>query len=450
MPSRLPIPPISLWPPPREPRIAAELLEAVERRDPLGHAIHLILAGIFFLFAGVSTATLDFSSVPLLFYAALRLPNTWRAYPPVLATFSAVAFPAWIIWTALTLFWTSDLATGFEHFQSFRMVLLVAALWPVIRHRRGLALCLVIGMCVQTGAIALNAIGALPTDAGGLRRYLGFGSHSGHVTLWLSMAALTAIALLRGAGRVERWLLVAAVGIVVVGAFSAGGRGSQVGLVAGAIAILVVAVSSGRLSAKQWLTTAVALVVIAGATIALRGNDIRKAYSRIERQLAKAESNGDPRSSSAYRLYWWQLSLEQWRAAPIVGTGFGSWKEWATAQPQTIKLAERLEASTDDLILAHPHSVYLQTLGETGLVGEVLLLSAGIAILLRTRRGVRRDPVMLAGFATIVLWTVASGFEGNHISSRPSAALAIAISFATLPTLLPGRHQVPRADTGAA
>jgi O-antigen ligase len=430
------MPPLALWPPPRDPRIAAELIDAAEQRDPIGHGLHLILAALFCAFGGIATSTLEFTAGFLLFYAALRLPNTWRTYPPTMATLTASSIVAWFLWTALTLIWSPDPRAGLEHFAAFRMLLVIPALWPIIRHHRGLALCLVAGMCVQVIGLALNSLGWTHRPGDGLNRYVGFGSHPGHVTLWLSMAAMAAISLVRGSSPVMKFALIMATAILIVGSFAAGGRGSLLGLCCGAIVMLAVILTTGRLGIRQWLAVLAVVVVIAGATAFLRGDDLAKSYARIETQLDKSERKGDPRSSISYRLYWWQLAIKEWRSAPILGTGSGSWHEWASYQPETLRLADRLNASTDDLILSHPHSLYLQTLAETGAIGGALVLLVGFSLARGSFATARHDPVALAGITSLVVWGVSSIFEGNQTSPRSMAAFSLAVAFATLPALV--------------
>jgi O-antigen ligase len=413
-----------------------ELVGAAERRDPTGHGLHLILAGLFCALGGVATSTLEISSALLILYAIARLPNTWRIYPTLVTTWSWLGLTAWSAWTFATVLWSADRTEGAVQCGGFRMFLVIPALWPVIRHRRGLAMCLVAGMCFQALGVALSSFGLIRHGADGLNRYVGFGSHTGHVTLWLSIAAITAIALVRGAGPIARWFLIAAAGALIVAATTAGGRGSLLGLVAGGGVILIVVLMSGLLSARQWLAAGAVLIVIGATTAFLRGDDLKRAVDRIERQLNRSEQKGDPRSSTAYRLYWWQLSLEQWRESPIIGTGIGSWRPWATSRSETISLADRLDTTTDDLILAHPHSVYLQTIGETGAIGGILMLIVGASLVAGSVAASRRDPVALAGIASLAVWSISSGFEGNHISPRGTAAFAVAASFAILPGLI--------------
>jgi O-antigen ligase len=264
------------------------------------------------------------------------------------------------------------------------------------------------------------------------------------VTLFLGAGALTAVSLLRGATPRLRWAYGIAAVLLVLGSFVGGGRGSLIGLAVGAAALAAVAISSVRLSRRQWALGITVALLAAGAVAFTRGSDIALAIARAKEQIQRSETKGDPRSSAGYRLYWWPLALQQWRSAPIVGTGAGSWQRWATSLPETQELAVKLKTTPDRLILAHPHSTYLQTVGETGAIGGVLTLLLAYALGRSGASNARRDPVAMAGFATLALWSISAAFEGNHITSRAVAAFALAFAFAVLPGLLP--PPAPRHD----
>lgn len=431
------MPAFPLWPPSRDRARNAEALEASEARDPFGHGLHLLAGCAFCALAGLSTATLEIASIALLAIAALRLPHTWRTMPALLAAAPLLALIAWTVWAMLSLAWSSDPAEGFGQLDAARMLLVIPALWPLMPQRRTLATCLVAGLCIQVLGQGLDAIGVTASKTDALNRHIGFGSHPGHVTLWLGAGALTAVALLRGATPRLRWAYGIAAVLLLLGSFVGGGRGSLIGLSAGVAALVAVAIRSVRLTRKQWALGLAVALLAAGTVAVARGGDIALAVARAREQIQRSETKGDPRSSAGYRLYWWPLAIEQWRTAPIIGTGAGSWQGWAQSLPETQALAAKLKTTPDRLILAHPHSTYLQTLGETGAIGGVLTLLLAVALGIRGAANARRDPVALAGFSTLALWAVSAAFEGNHITSRAVAAFALACAFAVLPGLLP-------------
>jgi O-antigen ligase len=447
--ARLPMPAIPLWPPPREQESAAELLDAAEARDPFGHGVHAIAAGLFCGGAGVATSTIEIGAVLLLAIALLRLPHTWRSYAPLLTIGAIPAFLAWIAWAFLTLAWSIDPSEGFGQLDSFRMLLVIPALWPVMRHRRGLVMCLLVGMLVQVVAQALTFSGLVSAQTDGFDRHTGLGSHPGYVTLWLAIAALAAGALLRDASRRLRVALVVTMVLFVVGAFVAGGRGSLLGLFGGAAALLALTVASTRITRGQWIVGLGLTLTVAGSVIALRGEELGKAVTNAQKQIARSESRGDPRGSATYRLYWWGLTVDAWHEHPVIGLGAGSWHDWALTLPETEELAARLKTDPEDLILAHPHSTYLQTLAETGLVGGVLTLLLALSIVGRATAIARTDAIAAGAFAGLVAWAIAAAFEGQHISSRPVGAFAILFAFALLPSLLPRPSAAAHTGPGA-
>jgi hypothetical protein len=107
-------------------------------------------------------------------------------------------------------------------------------------------------------------------------------------------------------------------------------------------------------------------------------------------------------ATSGNRWVWWKEAAGAWSARPLEGWGAGSF-------PVTHKLYRQVE-----LGVAQPHSVPLQFLAETGLVGALLALG-GLGFLLltaldrvrRMNRGRERD-VAVALFAGAVAWLVHS------------------------------------------
>ena len=87
----------------------------------------------------------------------------------------------------------------------------------------------------------------------------------------------------------------------------------------------------------------------------------------------------------------------------------------------------------------HPHSVYVQTLAEQGIIGAVVLgwvLVAGIWTLLRSACFSPLGCGLLGG---MVAWMIASVFEGQHLSGQ-------ALSILMIPLALGGMGLLPAAS----
>ena len=99
-----------------------------------------------------------------------------------------------------------------------------------------------------------------------------------------------------------------------------------------------------------------------------------------------APSNGD-------RSVEWSTAIDQFRAEPIVGVG--------SDQPLEFRAADGTSAN-------FVHNEYLQITADAGLVGLVLLVSAGVALGGIVRR---RDVMTSCAVAGLVCWGVAAGFD---------------------------------------
>lgn len=158
---------------------------------------------------------------------------------------------------------------------------------------------------------------------------------------------------------------------------------------------------------------AVALVAAASAGIAalVLGGAPRVVTRQVELFFTKpaVSQTGDTRRhltdpSSNYRVAAWEVSLRSFRSAPITGTGAGTFQlRWTRERPAT----KPIQAMTDG------HSLYLEVLGELGVVGLALLVVALAAIAVGMLRAARRGdrPLHAALLAATVAWAVHAGAD---------------------------------------
>jgi len=91
--------------------------------------------------------------------------------------------------------------------------------------------------------------------------------------------------------------------------------------------------------------------------------------------------------SSNGRVTQWRVSIDQFREHPVVGDGAGSYAAaWALRRP--------VESEVKD-----SHSLYVEVLGELGIVGLVIVILALAAPLVAAVRA-RRQPLAVGAFAT--------------------------------------------------
>jgi O-antigen ligase len=289
----------------------------------------------------------------------------------------------------------------------------------------GIPLLLLIAVTSSRWAVRAAALGALPLIASAL--YL-TSSRGGSATAAVGIVAFVALTS-------RRWRASAAVGVGALGSAAAilaltrysavvddpfGARAVEEGRAAAALTLLACLGSGlgwGALSsslpraspvhrAAGWVAAGAAGV--AAAVLVAAADPVER--FRSFRQLP-AEA-GTPASVQSHllsaggsgRWQYWQAAWEQFESRPLLGRGAGSFEAW-WAQHGTIPTFVR-----------DAHSLYLETLGELGLVGLLLLASAFAAGLVAAARGLRpggtegRDTIAALA-ATFVAYTFAAGVD---------------------------------------
>jgi O-antigen ligase len=406
-------------------RLHDERLRFASAATPTWHALHLLIAIVFCATAGLSTSTLQISAGLLLGIAIIRLPTTWRVTLAAGLTPTSLLATAFVGWNAMSLLWSSQPRIGFDLLVPQRMLVIALALAPLALHRVTLAWALVLGMGIQL-VVQLSAVLAL-IDNGGRTRYVGLASHPGHLTLWFTFAATTALALTIGSGGRRRLLALGAGLANMLGATLAFGRGSLIGMYV-ALGSVVVIAAKPRWSATRIVVASLLLALSLGAVVAaFRPQQVASFAQKTFSQLNTLAESGEPGGTVGFRAYWWRLAAEQWLKAPVVGQGLGS---FAALSAPTAGPAR--PARDGGPTAVQPHSTLLQTLCETGLIGgALLLLMITVPLVTGIRAWMdRAEAVSLAGAGCLLAWGVAALFDGFHVSSRSMAALALAFSFA--------------------
>jgi hypothetical protein len=174
-----------------------------------------------------------------------------------------------------------------------------------------------------------------------------------------------------------------------------------------------------------------ATLVLAVALAVLLAHPVRRLDEFKKPPTALAVEHGDYvkahllSGSGSGRWQFWQAAVDEFRGNPLHGRGAGSYGEWWAAHGS-------LATSVQDA-----HSLYLETLGELGITGLVLLLlpfAAAAALLVpRVRRSLPAERVPLAGAAALVgAYLVAAGvdwmWELTAVSLVAFAALAVVVA----------------------
>ncbi len=133
-------------------------------------------------------------------------------------------------------------------------------------------------------------------------------------------------------------------------------------------------------------------------------------------------------SSGSGRWQFWSAAVDQWRQAPLWGDGAGSFEAWWA------------EHGSIALFVKDAHSLYLETLGELGVIGLALVLAlVGSGIVVGAIRAVRASgETRVYGAATtavFVAYAAAAGidwvWELTAVSVVGFVSLALAVGPAT-------------------
>ena len=316
-----------------------------------------------------------------------------------------------------------------------------AAILPTLTHRlsypmgywNGLGILLALGVPLllatavdaRETAMRAAAIGSLPLLAAAI--YLT--SSRGAV----ATAAVGALALLAAAPR--RWPVAAAATVSVVGgaaavavvasrhALTAGTRGSdavsQGHTAAAALVVIAVVLGAGWVLLERLLgrrlstpspsvgraTVAVGLAAV-GIAIVL-SHPVARFESFRQPPAGVSQAAGDPIAShllsanGSGRWQFWGAAVAEFHSSPLHGRGAGSFEPWWAAHGSL------------PTFIRNAHSLYLEVLGELGLVGLLLLATFVVTALAVGVRRVRRasDAAAAALLAAAVGFLLAAGID---------------------------------------
>ncbi len=184
---------------------------------------------------------------------------------------------------------------------------------------------------------------------------------------------------------------------------------------------------------------AVAALVVAGLAVFLVAGG--PGYVGREVQgFVKGKAVGGPRAdlrsrlsdpSSNGRVDLWRVSLQGFAQQPVRGQGAGTFQlQWERRRPE-------------DLQVFDGHSLYLETLGEMGIVGLVLVVVALVAVLGGAAWRIRRPqrPLFAAILAIGLAWAIHAQFDWDW--EMPTLTLWVfTLGAAALATALPARGAV--------
>ena len=188
---------------------------------------------------------------------------------------------------------------------------------------------------------------------------------------------------------------------------------------------------------RGW-AVAVGLVVLASLALGLPGA-LATEYHRFvqgNHHVGSADLRDrlfDPGANG--RLDHWRVALDAFDGAPLQGTGAGTFEVvWNAHRPPAT--AQVIDA----------HSIYVENLGELGIVGLGLLVCVLLGFLIGVGRGIRgsRRALFAGAFAVVLAWALQAGIDWDWempAATLPAFALAGAAFGHVVPT--PAAHRRP-------
>ncbi|MDG2095389.1 MAG: O-antigen ligase family protein [Phycisphaerales bacterium] len=407
-----------------------EAVAAARAADPFGHPIHLALAMAyaFVLPLDMVPPAKDFILVGLLIFTLLRLPKIFRCYGPIWRDPLTWWIIAWPIWLTISLSWTPLIEFGAEEIRAWRMVLIPSLLWPVMIHYRIIIGAFLAG-CLT---IVLYQLGQLVSIYG-----LGLDIHGRadagmHPILAGSLLSAATVWFLSG---IYHWngkrsaAAAAGVLITIIGLVLTGSRGPWIALsISGTLLTLGVILlwppSRKCIGIFSGLGALALVGIIMLDVFALSGRFTDPVLHRVDAALSEYQdapgenasmtSSEWYRSSVGYRLLAWEAARSVFEQHPIIGSGAGGIsayldEAWWLNEPEKEVAGVKIQIQH-----LNPHSMYLQVLASTGIIGLALILVPMILSFIRLVRRIGEPVYCGAGFV-LVSWAVGSIFDSYQM-----------------------------------
>ena len=424
-------------------------LQLIKEREPVGDVVHLIIASLYMFSIPVNTIAASTGFGALLVYSLIRLHMTWKSLVNILINPIMLLSIVFVGWNALSLLWTDGLENGLEHLRSMRMFLAPLLLWPIIPHWKWLLLAIVAGVFFLNIFQLIDML-QLYLLTGSIQRTSGFmGGHPPSAGLWCTASMLIIYYFLHSLRSWQFCIATIAFLFATIGLIASSGRGNIIGLAFVAIFFAVLNISKLKEDKRYTLSFAVIMM----ATIATIWFTPASTFlnARVNQAINGFQSfvnESDPRSSTGVRLTWWGSALRSAQLNPVSGLGLGGFAQWTEEDDGLAFYADQWPTFTKRTIKGtkHPHSMYMSTIAEGGLIGISMLLtliSCCVFYCWKYRDADRSGGIVCS---LLMLWLIAGFFDSFHYSSQTLSLLTITFTIAMYFVGLMQNPSVPQSN----
>lgn len=424
------------WPPATALNLCDSLRD-IARHDRYGHALHLGAGVLFAALAPLDHVPNSIATIVLLSVSTARATRFPALFAGVLRW-----TPLWlgIAWTGALLLAIACAPgeTASRTLHPLRYLLVPVALFPLVagepRYALLLARTLIAAAVVNAVVQVFQRFGMMLPAQGATWRPSGLTALPAVAAINSGSAIILALALSTRAAIRMRLLLLAAVTVCATGMMLAATRQAVLALPVGIAALIALLLMHAHLRVRATLGLLLPPAALAATAFLLFGKSVG-GYLASAVDEASAILRGEPVWSSLQaRLFWWRLGFEAFLAHPWTGSGPGSFRSIVESAPELPRFIAETGISREEMLPLHPHSTYIRSLVETGIVGAATLAALIASMLAAAWRTARRGPVEASGaLAAITFVLLCSATECVELMNLAFSHLMVLIAIAALP-----------------
>jgi hypothetical protein len=410
-------------------RSSRDYLDAAERADPAGHAMHLAAVAAWGFATGISNAVEGITWGILLAVSVARIPKIWRCWMPIVADPLWIALVAWAGWLLLS---TALMPVPPEEGRSFapaRWLFTPLLVWPTLSRPWVVLVAMGAGAIVQVcGTLAFSWRKGTIVRNEAIVGLSGFGQMQWQLHCAVTLCA-AAVRWIPGRGR---WVSVPALGAAL---FVVERTGRRLGMLL-ALSSLALLFLRPLPRLRGWAWGVIAAVAVAAAGAALwsgAGARVAASWKQAQKTIAKDDPYSAACALTGLRL---PLAHAAWDAGcewPMLGHGRGSYRRylqaWTARQlvsnPSPTRTSALKPLASD--VLNDAHNAYLNAFAEGGIPAALFLGTALLGIGVRLWRQSRT--AALAGVALALYSAVLLGSLCQPVTTKaPGAITAVCLA----------------------
>lgn len=454
---------------------ANTLFLTAQSRDKIGDRFHIAFAFIWAAMITLGTAPFAIMSLILAVYAILRIWATAPTYPGLIKTPVFIILTAALIWSGLSLLWSSNITQGLDEFKIFRLQIpVLLGLWPVLNRSKHLLLAVCLSASLAAIAQILQRCGLHFGwyDIYVPNRYPGF-LHPSNTTIIQVITGILALGWLFTSSKAlqtrshKNDLVLNTIGLTAILLLSITGiilAGSRAAWLVTAISWPVAAGTSiwklqsankkVNRSNKKLASAVITFLVICGITFPFFVNDIKTRIQNTQNDFQALRDTDNYKSDVGGRIYQFPVAWQIFKAHPLAGVGLGAYQNAGeqiiynkNINENSSKTESEKSYKSQHPVYEHPHSALMYTLSTTGIPGILIYLlfwiilfrqslisnhsinTSSPAIFNTSTSQILCNTLPIAVLALFLLFTLDS-----HNLSAPGTSLLMIITATTIPT----------------